>query len=138
MCQGTIEEASATDEQLKSLAAPLLASGIGVVALTLGASGAFVAVSDDGERLTGRGGVLARATARWQPGECVRLPALPVTGELNANGAGDAFTAGFLAAMLWRAEPPLTLAQATELALASARQRVDDAATPTSVEELVA
>ena len=55
----------------------------------------------------------------------VRLPALPIRGELNTNGAGDAFTAGLIAAILHA--QPLSIERATHLALSSARQHVDSA-----------
>ena len=112
-------------EQLRAIVAPLLGSGVAIAAITLGASGVFVAVTQDEERLL-RGSTLGRAAAAWRGAE-VRLPALPVDGGVNANGAGDAFCAGMLAAMLWRAGPALTLEQAALLALGSARQRVDGA-----------
>lgn len=121
------EESTATDEELASLVEPLLDAGVAVVAVTLGKFGAYVAVTKDLERLQSAGGTLARATAGWEAGGAVRLPALPVSGEVNANGAGDAFTAGMIAAMLWRrsAAEPLSLEETVGVALASARQRVD-------------
>ena len=134
------------------MAAPLLERGVAVVALTLGEGGAYVCVSSDEARLRNRA-ELSRAAAGWC-GQQARLAALPVAGELNANGAGahsaaeallprglarrgplvtclplhpsgDAFTAGLLAAMLW--SEPLQLDQAVHLGLASARQRIDGA-----------
>ena len=87
-----IDEATATEDDLAELASPLLRSGVAIVAITLGASGAYVCLTDDAERLQA-GAVLRDATSSWRVGESVRLPALPLEGELNANGAGDAFTA---------------------------------------------
>ena len=136
-----LSEADATDEQLAHLVSPLLRGGVGVVALTLGASGAYVAVSADAGRLQGGGGALARAASGWQPGEAVRMAALPVGGEVNANGAGDAFTAGMIAALLWRGDgAPLSLERATALALGSAAQRIDSAAreSPREAAEMLA
>ena len=133
------EEADASVETLRALVAPLLASGVAVVAITLGANGAFVAVTEDAERLR-RTDALAQGAAAWR-GAHVLLPALPVDGEVNANGAGDAFTAGLLAAMLFReegAQRPLSLEAAVGVALGAARQRVDSArrSKPESVGEL--
>ena len=144
---GSGEEAAVSDARLEALASPLLESGVAVVAITLGASGAYVAVTEDAERLR-RGEVLRGATSSWRPGSCVRLPALPVRGELNANGAGDAFTAGMLAAMLWReggegegrAEGRarcLSLETTVRVALASARQRVDGSAEKVTIGKLL-
>ena len=133
------EEADASVETLRALVAPLLASGVAVVAITLGANGAFVAVTEDAERLR-RTDALAQGAAAWREAH-VLLPALPVDGEVNANGAGDAFTAGLLAAMLFReegAQRPLSLEAAVGVALGAARQRVDSArrSKPESVGEL--
>ena len=137
----TLDEATATDEQLHALAAPLLERGVAVVAITLGPSGAYVALTSDRERLVARGATLRAATVGWEAGAWARLPAPPVGVEINANGAGDAFTAGILAAMLWRpadanAEPPC-LEEALRVGLASARQRVDATAPRQTVAELV-
>ena len=131
-------EAEATDAELRALVAPLLAGGVGIVALTLGASGAFVAVSADEARLRRGGAALGRAAEHWCGAEA-RAPALPLAGELNANGAGDAFTAGMLAALLSSEEAALTLEQAALLGSESARQRIDSARrdTPRSARALV-
>jgi sugar/nucleoside kinase (ribokinase family) len=48
-----------------------------------------------------------------------------VAATANANGAGDAFVAGLLAAAVWHT--PLSLTAAAKLALLSALQRVDSA-----------
>ena len=69
-----------------AVAAPLIEQGVAIVALTLGEGGAYVCVSGDEARLR-RGAELARASAGWC-GQQARLAALPVDGELNANGAG--------------------------------------------------
>ena len=127
---GSVTEAKATERELREkIAEPLFSRGVAVVAITLGGSGAFVATTDDLQRLERGDGVLARTSSGWR-GQSVLLPALPVEGELNCNGAGDAFTAGLIAAMLWRNDlntnaEPVSLEQAALLALASARQRVD-------------
>ena len=138
---GTLDEASATEEELmERVAAPLLAAGVAVVAITLGPHGAFVAVTSDSERLE-RSAALGRCARGWV-GSAVRLPALPLEGELNANGAGDAFTSGMLAAMLWQSDDgaSMSLQDAVSVALGSARQRVDSArrAKPEAVGDLLA
>jgi myo-inositol-1-phosphate synthase len=132
-----LTEADATDEQLHALAAPLLRRGVGLVALTLGSSGAYVALNGDSARLARSGGALSslaqESDGKSGRGMAVRLPALPVDGEVNANGAGDAFCAGLLAALLSRAvdgqreQEPIRLESVLRVALASARQRVDGA-----------
>jgi len=137
---GSLAEEAATDGELEALVAPLLEAGVGLVAITLGRAGAYVAFGGEGATRRQGGGAFAAAAAGWRPGECVRLPALPVAGEVNANGAGDAFVAGLLAALLWRGTDgePLTLEQAARVALGSARQRIDPARreSPESVDAL--
>ena len=126
--EGVLSEADATREELRKLVEPLLAAGTAIVAVTLGARGAYVAVSDDPSRLDRSALLRKLADAGWVGGE-VLSPALPLEGELNANGAGDAFTAGLLAAMLWRRDGDCAvgLEEAVMVALGSARQRVDAA-----------
>ena len=133
---GSLTEDFASEVELRQLvAAPLLAAGVAVVAITLGGHGAYVAVTSDDARL-GRSALLRDSAGTWR-GRTVRLPALPLEGELNANGAGDAFTSGMLAAMLWRpaddSRARLSLEDAAAVALGSARQRVDSARRGTRV-----
>ena len=78
---------------------------------------------------------LSFASRVWAAGEDARLPALPVSEALNANGAGDAFVAGMLAAMLW--PKPLSLQDTLQLALESARQRIDPEVEPRIVSDLL-
>ena len=127
-------EADATPEQLRRIADAFTSRGVGVVAITLGAAGAYVAVSPDAARLQ-RSPRLAAAARRWSAAEDALLPAAPTAGTINANGAGDAFVAGLLAAMLW--SEPLSLTDALHVALESARQRIDSAAEPRAVAELL-
>lgn len=126
--EAELDESSATPDELASLVEPLLAEGVAIVAVTLGAHGAYVAVTGDGQRLE-RSAALKAVAAAWR-GQAALLPALPIEGELNANGAGDAFTAGLLAAMLWReadGDAALSLEHALHVALLTAHQRVDSA-----------
>ena len=129
-----LTESASTLSDLRGLVRPFLDAGVAVVAVTLGQHGAYVAVTEDAARLT-RSATLAAAASQWV-GSDIRLPALPLDGELNANGAGDAFTAGLVAAMLWQPDGDdagaegaqsrfLSLEKAVTLALGSARQRVD-------------
>ena len=127
-------EADATTEQLRRIADAFTSRGVGVVAITLGAAGAYVAVSPDAARLQ-RSPRLAAAARRWGAAEDALLPAAPTEGTINANGAGDAFVAGLLAAMLW--SEPLRLTDALRLALESARQRIDSATEPRAAAELL-
>ena len=112
-----------------SLAAPLHIRGVAIVAITLGAAGAIVSVTADAARIgKGSASELGRAAATWT-GQAVWRPALRVVGSVDATGAGDAFVAGMIAALLWRS--PLSLAEAVGVGLASARRRVDSQAEPT-------
>ena len=133
------------------MAAAFTSRGVAIVAITLGAAGAYLAVSPDGTRedqfaiafsplcsvhsvatplsdgcagaRMHHGSVLASASQLWVAGEDVHLPAAPTSKALNVNGAGDAFVAGVLAAILW--PEALSLRDTLQLALASARQRID-------------
>ena len=127
-------EAEATARSLRSLAAAFSSRGVGVVAITLGGAGAYVHVSANSTRLQ-RSPALAAAARLWKPSEDVLLPAAPTSGAINANGAGDAFTAGLLAAMLW--PEPLTLHDTLSVALASARQRIDSKVEPRVTADLL-
>ncbi|GAB0493037.1 hypothetical protein MMPV_004309 [Pyropia vietnamensis] len=91
-------EATVTGEDLAALAAWFHVRGVGVVAITLGAAGAYVAAHpDDAVGAATTGGRLAAAA-----GAAV-YPAYAASGAVNGTGAGDAFAAGLLAAAV--AEP---------------------------------
>ena len=103
------------------------------MAVTLGAAGAIVSVTADAARIgKGSASELGRAAATWT-GQAVWRPALRVVGSVDATGAGDAFVAGMIAALLWRS--PLSLAEAVGVGLASARRRVDSEAEPTPMRD---
>ena len=78
---------------------------------------------------------LGKAIKQRQLAEELLLPAAPTSGAVNANGAGDAFVAGLIAALLW--PEPLALHDALRLALGSARQRIDVQVEPRGVAELL-
>jgi len=109
--------------ELRAMAARLHAGGVAVVALTLGSRGAFASVTADAGRLR-RVGQLERAAGGWCGKEAL-LPALPPRGRVNANGAGDAFSAGMLASMV-RAEA-VSLEAALGAAQQSALERISGA-----------
>ena len=91
-----------------------------MVAITLGEHGAYVKVTASELRLQ-EGGRLAWQAAEWA-GQETLLPPYPLQAgaEANTNGAGDAFIAGLVAAMLCRTRK-LSLKQATSFALLAAR-----------------
>ena len=78
---------------------------------------------------------VAHALLLTSAGEVLEQPALAVPGGtvVDATGAGDAFVAGMIAALLWRS--PLSLAEAVGVGLASARRRVDSEAEPTPMRD---
>lgn len=107
---------------LQQAAGVLHAKGVAIVALTLGAAGAYVCVSGEEGRVGA--GALGRQAKAWR-GQGVLLPAYPVEkgAAVNTNGAGDAFIAGLVGAVL--VKEPLGLEQAVRLGLLAARERVD-------------
>jgi len=119
--EGPQEEGESQGEYLRRLAAPLLAQGLGCLALTLGAEGAYLAVNAD---LRGRSATFLRQGERWR-GQDSFVPAYPVSegSSINANGAGDAYIGGLVAAVLW--QRPVSLEEANRFALLAALQRVD-------------
>jgi ribokinase len=89
----------------------LLSYGVGLVAITLDAQGAYVATSDavaDGP---------TRRRRPWPSGLRRAIPGYDVQGTLNTTAAGDSFTAGLLASLL-RSLTPEHAARAGNLAAA--------------------
>lgn len=86
-------------EELAALAEGLLARGAGIVLITLGSNGCYGAVTADEGHLRQllRAGCPANLTAVI--GRRQLVPAFATQGEVNSVGAGDAFLAGFLAAL---------------------------------------
>jgi len=117
-------EATVTGRDLAALAAWFHARGVGMVAITLGSAGAYVAAHPDAA-------VAAAATGgRLAPDAGAGVfPAYAASGAVNATGAGDAFVAGALAATV--AVPigagRLTAADVARSGLAAALARVDAA-----------
>jgi len=80
--------------------------GCAVVLLSLGSKGSFISITPHGERLQNLSSTQIPCSAMkdWIPGTQVCVPAFKISGEVNANGAGDALFAGFcLAASSWMA-----------------------------------
>jgi len=126
-----LAEADASEAELRGVAQWFTSRGVAVVAITLGAAGAYVHVTPDAARMAR----LPTAASAWQLAEELLLPSAPTSGAVNANGAGDAFVAGLIAALLW--PEPLALHDALRLALGSARQRIDVQVEPRGVAELL-
>lgn len=91
-------------------------SGAGVVALSAGARGSYLAVAS-AERLRATGSVLAALAEEWA-GFRAWVPAPRLTDFVTTNGAGDAHSAGLLAAIL-RGDEPRTAAQRAASAAAA-------------------
>ena len=110
-------EADATAEELRALAAAFTDRGVGVVAITLGAAGAYVRASSDAERLRRgalppppRGLRVGLRPRRWSPRERRDEPGGIGAGDRHCR-AGDAggedtttsrSSEGTDAASLWR------------------------------------
>lgn len=76
----------------------LLRAGVGVVAISAGARGMCVRTAD-AERLRGAGRALSVQAEIWA-GQSFRHDVAEIVEPVSTNGAGDASTAGFLAAVL--------------------------------------
>lgn len=118
-----IVEGAGKVKALRAVADVLFQQGVAVVAITLGEHGGYLAVTGDKGRVEKKP-ELAFQVAAWS-GQDVFLPAFPLEegSEVNANGAGDAFTSGLMASLLW--SEPITVEQTLKVALLSALQRVD-------------
>ncbi|MCW3493374.1 carbohydrate kinase family protein [Microbacterium sp. SSM24] len=116
------------DARADELARDLVRRGAAVAMVSAGADGLNLAVADE-ERLGRAGGAVARL--RGWAGAGISTPAAPPTRIISTNGAGDAATAGLLAAVVGRRTP----AQALESAARSAADAIafnadDGGATP--------
>jgi sugar/nucleoside kinase (ribokinase family) len=100
---------------VRSLAEELLSLGAAVVAITAGGHGPYLATAP-GERFAAGGPALAGLPPAWW--EVRRHAQPPPTRAVTTNGAGDASTAGLLAALLAGAEPAGALAAMTASAAA--------------------
>ncbi|MDM4762064.1 carbohydrate kinase family protein [Galbitalea sp. SE-J8] len=99
----------------EALVDELLAAGVGVVAISAGAGGLHLGAASV-ERLLAAGPVLAGLAHDWA-GRRLHRPAVSAPDARSTNGAGDASTAGLLAAMLRgeSAERAMRLAQDSAL-----------------------
>lgn len=90
-------------EREQSFADQLLSAGVGVVAITSGANGMSMRTAD-ATRLRGAGRALADQADAWA-GHSFRHEVSEIIDPVTTNGAGDASTAGLLAAVLSGREP---------------------------------
>ncbi|CAM9546927.1 unnamed protein product [Chrysoparadoxa australica] len=116
----------------KDIAGWFLQRGVGIVAITLGADGAYVAANGNSKLIRnglGDGRSFSSSSSPLWAAAPVRLPAFAVTegSTVNSNGAGDAFISGLALAVTAAAlnGTCMSLEHATRFALLSARQRVD-------------
>jgi len=109
-----------SNDMLQDVCSKLHERGCAVIVLSMGSKGSFLSVTQDKNRLS-----QCPKTVResWTTGQCVRCPAFSITGEINANGAGDAL----FSSCCWAASTQdyLTLEQAGTFASLVARQRCD-------------
>ena len=119
------EDAAVDDDALRALAAPLLARGVAVVAITLAAAGAYIAVNDDDARLAGVGAPPGELPS-WAAGpRAHRAAALPLDGAPTPTAPATLFCAGLLAGLLWSGAAHLGGRGPPRAG--SARERVDSA-----------
>lgn len=96
-----------TPRLVRSLARQLVSGGAAVAAVTAGRHGPYLATASR-ERFAAAGPVLGRLPSAWWDVESHAQP--PPTRVLTTNGAGDAASAGLLAALLAGAGPDEALA----------------------------
>ncbi|MDR7184582.1 sugar/nucleoside kinase (ribokinase family) [Microbacterium trichothecenolyticum] len=102
--QSALGDASpVTPELVEERAEWAIRSGAGIVALSAGSRGGFVAVAE-ADRLRGGVPLLARLADDWA-GYRGWVPAPRLRAFVSTNGAGDAHSAGLLAALLRGADP---------------------------------
>lgn len=109
------------DDKLQLVCDKLHDNGCATVVLSMGSKGAYLSVSKDCERLTKCSTAIKD---HFKPGTSVRVPAFAIeSGNINANGAGDALFSGFC----WAAatQDDLSLEQVGTFASLVARQRCD-------------
>jgi len=134
----TSPEDVVTLDEVKEIAATLLTRGPGMVAISLGCNGAFVATSSDERRLhaTFRSLAKTHTCGKWI-GLSEYVPAFAATAgkRLNATGAGDSFIGGLLAALML---PEVSsLRKAIQLGHAAALQRIEEGRTRLKADEIV-
>ncbi|KAL7544583.1 hypothetical protein ACHAWF_007963 [Thalassiosira exigua] len=123
-CDNDSGAVDGVDPEVLAQIASFHEEGCAVVLLSLGSRGAFVSVTPDSQRLQRFATPPSSqsssdlpstpprtAVSRWIPGTQLRVPAYRIpSGDVNANGAGDALFAGFcLAASSWGREVERTL-----------------------------
>jgi len=114
-----IVEDVVTPEEIVAIGDKLLGEGIAIVAITLGPNGAYICTGS-AERIAEL--CIAPAEPRRWANRRVYFPTFVEKGRANATGAGDAFDAGFLAALC---ESEMGIERAVEFANAVATFHVD-------------
>ena len=105
-------EIAPTPNALTAAAAAQVRQGAAVAAVSAGEHGIALATGSKG-RLASAGPVLARLADRWAD-QAIWVPARPVDRKVTTTGAGDAATAGFLAALVRGEEPTAALVLSAE------------------------
>jgi len=116
-------EAAVDRAAVRAVAAALARRGAGLVLITLGPRGAYGAAGDAATLRRALGRACPADVSKLAGASCFRA-AFAVDGRVNSVGAGDAFLAGCVAALLGGAADLPTI---LDLGLASACFKVDDA-----------
>eukprot|EP01102_Stenamoeba_stenopodia_P003875 TRINITY_DN139_c0_g1_i2.p1 TRINITY_DN139_c0_g1~~TRINITY_DN139_c0_g1_i2.p1 ORF type:complete len:503 (-),score=47.17 TRINITY_DN139_c0_g1_i2:16-1524(-) len=122
----SVEDLVAPDE-VRDVANSLLKLGPGIACISLGSNGAFVMTADS-VTLADRFGDFYKNLSQsdqWSSKGMFVPPFCP-SGPVNATGAGDAFIAGFLAALLHDSLRQKGLETIIKVAHATALQRIED------------
>ena len=124
-------EAWITPEDLENLADELIDAGVGIVLITLGASGAFGACCTDEATLRAQLRQAAPPDLSGIAGRRAHVPSFRARGQINSVGAGDCFLAGVVAALCHfsEGERASSLPELLRCGAASALFRVDTART---------
>ena len=109
------------DKSAKSLPMWFTERGVGIACITCGERGVYASTHASSEAL------LETHNLPWQieASSCTQRPAYRLSGTLDSTGAGDAFSAGCIAALI--KEENCTLERLLDAGLASSLQRIDSA-----------
>lgn len=123
-------------QQVKEIANYFHELGVALIAITLGPRGAFLSTHPNSHLLEKNIPCFPYLPKDTQ----VFRPNFQTIGTINGVGAGDTFTAGILAMLIYQKQrqySTLDLELLTDVGLAAAMQRIDSAIEPKPIEQLI-